>query len=104
MSSSDENEGVTGQELHDATYSLMQHLTKQHNEWMKTRKTKTFLAERLAAYCAYKIFTKVFDIRKVTDDEEYIDTIDGFIEKAAENVLTGPISELSKKTEKVGLA
>lgn len=104
MSSSDENEGVTGAQLHDATYSLMQHLTKQHNEWMKTRKTKTFLAERLASYCAYKMLTKVFDIRKVTDDEEYIETIDAFIEKAAGNVLTGPISELSKKTEKVGLA
>lgn len=104
MSLSDEKAGVTGAELHEATFSLMQHLTKQHNEWMRTRNTKTFLAERIAAYCAYKILSKVFALEKITDDEEYVETIDGFIEKAAENVLTGPISELSKKTEKVGLA
>lgn len=104
MSSSDENAGVTGAQLHEATYSLMQHLTKQHNEWVRTRNTKTFLAERLAAYCAYKILSKVFDLRKITDDTEYIEQIEDFIESSAEGVVTGPISELNKKTEKVGLA
>lgn len=103
MSSSDEA-GVTGAELHEATFSLMQHLTKQHNEWMRTRNTKTFLAERIAAYCAYKILSKVFALEKITDDTEYIKMIDDFVEASADGVVTGPISELNKKTEKVGLA
>lgn len=104
MSSSEKNAEATGQELYEATYSLMQHLTKQHNEWMRTRKTSTFAAERLAAYCAYKIFSKVFELSKITDDLEYIKSINKFVDDAADQVITGPISELDKKKEKVGLA
>ncbi len=100
-----ESKPVTMNDVHEVTFEYLNKLSKIHNDFLRNRQNSDdCLVERVALFCAYSIIAGTFDLKKLSDDAEFLSTVDEYIAKVIPELKTGPISALPPGLQKVGMA